>query len=263
MRYTSIFAIFMAGFLAAACASTPSPKDGPQWQSLFDGETLDGWVVKAVGQPLGVDALNTFRAEDGVIRVDYRNYDAFENRFAHLFYQTPFTHYRVRLEYRFLGEHVPGAPGWAFMNSGILLHAQDPGTMAMDQDFPVSIEAQFLGATEDDPDRSSGNVCTPGTHVVLDGELTTTHCIFSVVAGGKPGEWVRFEADVSGHELMRFFIDGQPTLDLRGLQFDENDKTAAPLIGGSVNLAGGYLALQSEGHPVEFRNIELLDLSAD
>ena len=119
----------------------------------------------------------------------YESYENFDNRFGHIFYKSPYSHYRFRMEYRFIGSQVPGGPGWAYRNSGIMLHCQDPKSMGKDQDFPVSIEVQLLGGRKDG-DRTTANLCTPGTNVVMSDELKFAHCISSMYNTYGVVQWV-------------------------------------------------------------------------
>ncbi|MDD2552687.1 MAG: DUF1080 domain-containing protein, partial [Dysgonamonadaceae bacterium] len=140
--------IALSSFVLLSCTSATKTKDvSSEWIPLFNENSLDDWTVKITGYEVGDNYANTFRMEDGVLKVRYdEGYDTFENRFGHLFYKDAFSHYKLRLEYRFVGEQCPGAPGWAFRNSGIMLHGQLPESMDVDQDFPVSIEFQLLGS---------------------------------------------------------------------------------------------------------------------
>jgi hypothetical protein len=240
-----------------------SSGDAEEWVALFNGRDLDDWIVKIRGQPVGMNHADTFRVEDGVLTVAYDAYDDFAGRFGHLFYREPFSHYRLRIEYRFVGEPAPGAESWAYRNSGVMLHAQPPETMPPEQDFPISVEFQFLGGLSDGNPRPTGSVCSPGTHVVYEGELTQTHCITSSAPTLDGDQWVLAEALVLGSERIVHYINGEPVIEYGGIVFG----------GGVVSghrpemkpdgqpLASGYLALQSEGHPVQFRRVELLNLS--
>ena len=251
--------------LLAACASSPTTPDPEQtdWISLFNGRDLDGWIVKIQGFEIDDNHNETFRVEDGVLVVSYDEYDQFEGRFGHLFYETPFSHYRLRLEYRFLGDQAPGGPGWAYRNSGVMIHSQSPDTMRRDQDFPVSIEAQLLGGNGTD-ERATGNVCTPGTHIVMDGALIRRHCTNSSSRTYHGDEWVTMEMEVRGNGVIRHIMDGEVVMEYENPQLDESDADAGRLIaGGGVMLTGGYIALQAESHPVEFRRVELLPLGSD
>ena len=252
----------LATALVGACASSPTTPDPEQtdWISLFNGRDLDGWIIKIRGYEIDDNYNGTFRVEDGVLAVSYQEYEQFEGRFGHLFYETPFSHYRLRLEYRFLGDQTPGGPGWAYRNSGVMIHSQSPDTMRRDQDFPVSIEAQLLGGNGTD-ERPTANVCTPGTHIVMDGALVRRHCTNSSSGTYHGDEWVTMEMEVRGNGVIRHIVDGEVVMEYENPQLDESDPDAGRLMAsGKKMLTGGYIALQAESHPVEFRRVELLPL---
>lgn len=259
------FAVGLAVGLAVAplgshAQHTPARTD---WIQLFNGRDLTGWTPKVARHPVGTNFANTFRVENGVLVVRYEGYDgAFRNQFGHLFHDTPYSHYHLAIEYRFVGDWLPDTPGWAYRNSGAMLHAQPASTMRSDQDFPISVEFQFLGGLGDGRARSTGNVCSPGTEVTIRGAVARAHCINSTSPTFDGDQWVRAEAIVLGDSLMTFVVNGDTVLSL-----------TRPMIGGgSVSghdpeikrdgtpLTSGYIALQSEGHPVEFRRVELLNL---
>ena len=247
----------------AASCSTMS-QSGENWQSLFDGKTLDGWTPKIRGLPLGENHQNTFRVRDGAIVVSYDGYDKFNERFGHLFYKTPFKAYRLRLEYRFLNDHPADTPGWAIANSGVMIFSQDPKTMAVGDSFPVSVEAQLLGPAPGQT-RTNGNMCSPGTNVVMDGQLVTQHCINSKTPAGPNEVWTRFEIEVTPQGQVTQKINDVPTIVYSGVQLDPtgNMANSKPLIeaaGGKLALDGGWISLQSEGNPIEFRKIEIMEL---
>jgi hypothetical protein len=255
-----IFAPAALLFLTASCAT--APETGTAWRPLFDGKTLAGWTPKVTGYAFGEDPHRFFRAENGAIRVSYDNYPRFTGAFGHLHYKTPFSAYRVRFEYRFSGSAVPGAADWQHSNSGIMLHGQPPETIGRNQEFPVSLEMQLLGAERPKPE-PSGNLCTPGTNVVMNGKLETEHCILSTSPVLPNHRWIRAEAEVTRDGHVTHFIKGQPVLRYSAPQYDPTDADAKPLIaaaGGRLAVTGGYLSLQAEGHPVEFRNIEIREL---
>ena len=233
----------------------------PAWIQLFNGRDLDGWTAKFTGHEAGVNYLDTFRVEDGLLKVSYENWTDFAGEFGHLFYREPFSHYRLRVEYRFVGEQVSYGPGWAVRNNGIMLHSQSPWSMTLDQEFPVSIEAQMLGGNGRD-DRQTGNVCSPGTHYARNGELVTVHCTDSSSKTYHGDQWVSLEIEVLGSESIRHTVNGETVFSYGGIQLDPDDPDARRLLdnGASLPLRAGYISLQAESHPTEFRKIELLPL---
>ena len=253
MRHTSL--ILCALTLSAACHAAD---DG--WVSLFNGKDLDGWIPKIKGHPAGENFADTFRVEDGLIKVRYDQYgDAFKNRFGHLFYKTPFTNYILRVEYRFVGEQLPDGPGWAKRNSGAMIHGQMPQTMRQDQDFPVSIEVQFLGGFGSG-NRTTANLCSPGTHVERDGKLYTPHGLNSTSKTYHGDQWVTVEIEARGDETIIHRIEGETVLQYDKPQYDPSDGDAKKLIeanDGNVLIKGGSISLQSESHPVDFRKVEI------
>lgn len=233
-----------------------------EWVSLFNGKDLDGWTPKIRGYEFGENYANTFRVEDGAIKVSYDGYDAFDEKFGHLFYKEPYENYRLRIEYRFTGEQAEGGPGWAQRNSGAMLHCQDPATMTKDQKFPVSIEVQMLGGFETG-ERTTANLCTPGTHVVMKDKLVKRHCINSSSETLRGDQWVTLEAEVYGNGVVKHYINGELVLEYEKSQLDEGDEDAKRLIeaGADIMLSSGYISLQSESHPVEFRKVEIMELN--
>jgi hypothetical protein len=247
--------------LAAAADGPPADwRTAPasDWQTIFDGRTLDGWTMKFAHHEVGDNYADTFRVENGAIRVMYDKYDDFGARFGHLFYKQKLSYYVLALEYRFFGEQVKGGPGYAKLNSGVMVHSQAPETILKDQDWPISVEAQFLAG-----DRTTMNVCTPGTEIYMNGAMVKAHCTNS--SSRKYGDegWISVEVEVRGGESIRHLIDGKTVLEFQ-----------KPSIGGGVAngwdpaikkdgtvLTEGYIGLQAESQPVEFRNIRLLQLS--
>ena len=232
-----------------------------EWIQLFNGRDLEGWVVKISGHEPGENFGDTFRVEDGLLKVSYDRYSAFEGKFGHLFHPRKFSHYIVAVEYRFVGEQVPGGPDWALRNSGIMIHCQSPESMTRDQDFPISIEVQLLGGAALG-ERPTANLCTPGTHVVMDGKLVTQHCVNSNSKTHRGDEWVRVEAEVLGDASIRHIVNGESVLSyekpqIGGGAVHEFDPAAKP---DGTPLTEGWISLQSESHPIEFRRVELLNL---
>jgi hypothetical protein len=247
----------MAAILLNLLCGAPA-NAAEKWIQLFNGRDLTGWKAKIRGYPLGENHADTFRVEKGVLKVSYDKYPKFEGKFGHLVYRKPFSRYRLRIEYRFVGEQCPGGPEWAFRNSGVMIHGQPPESMGVDQEFPVSIEVQFLGG-KGTGERPTANVCSPGTHIVLDGKLTKKHCIESSSKTFHGDQWVTVDVKVDGSKLIEHLVNGESVLKSSEPQLDDGDPQAKKLLKGDKKLLdGGYLYLQAESHPIEFRKVEIL-----
>jgi hypothetical protein len=232
------------------------------WQSLFNGKDLNDWTIKIKGYPLGENDNNTFIVENGSIKVNYNEYNGtFNESYGHIFYNKEFSNYKFRMQYRFTGEQIKDGAGWATRNSGVMIHCENPKNMGLNQSFPVSIEVQLLGGLGTG-ERPTGNLCTPGTQVVMNNEVFTPHCVNSSSKTYDGDQWVNLEIEVRNDSIVKHFINGENVLTY-----------TKPQIGGSVDynedywkakegtpLKKGYISLQSESHPVEFRNIEILEL---
>jgi len=258
---TKRFAIFSITLLMLFSISMTSASEH-QWSSIFNGKDLTGWTIKIRSHKSGDNYKNTFRVENGLLVVSYDQYDNFDKDFGGIFYNEKLSHYRLRLDYRFVGEQLKGGPKWAFMNSGIMLHGQHADTMTIDQNFPISIETQLLGSKTDYKVESTGNVCTPGTHIVTQGKLQKKHCLKSTSKPFYGDQWVSFEVEVNGNDIIRHIVNGEVVFELEKPQLDPDDPEAQVLIaaGTPIQLSSGYISLQAESHPIEFRNIQLMKL---
>ena len=250
----------IAGALASVSARSAEAKsDG--WIPLFNGKDLTGWTPKIAKHAIGVNYLDTFRVEDGIIKVSYDKYRIFDQQFGHLYTNSPYSHYVIRLEYLITGETMKDAPSWAGFNSGVMVHSQSPLSMTVEQLWPVSLEGQFLvkGTTAG---TQTGNVCTPGTDVEVNGKLTKAHIVDSTGPMPEVDTWVRFEAEVRGHDEIVYRVNGVEVLRYTRPRLDETDPDAQRLLaaGADPRVSFGHIALQAEGHPVWFRNIELRPL---
>ena len=243
--------------LLAACGAVAD-----DWIPLFDGESLDGWTAKIRGYPASENFADTFRVEDGAITVAYDGYQAFDDRFGHLFFETPYSHYRLRLEYRFFGEQAPDGADWAWRNSGVMFHAQSPESMPDEQDFPISIEFQFLGGREDGTPRATAAMCSPGTEVDIGGRRPTDHCVPGEAPTVTGDGWVRVELLVAGADRAVHYVEGKSVIEYGNLTIGGGVVSGYdPAIkADGTPLSGGYIALQSESHPIQFRHIALLNL---
>jgi hypothetical protein len=237
------------------------PQDVRSWIQLFNGRDLADWTIKFSKHDLGENFHNTFRVADGLLQVRYDRWPSFNGEFGHIFYKDPFSYYLLAAEYRFVGEQVAGAPAWAMRNNGLMLHSPHPRTMLKDQDFPIALEIQLLGGLGKGP-RTTANLCTPGAHVVMNGKLHTPHCTNSTSATYDGDQWVRVEVLVHGDELVRHTIDGRTVLEYSKPQIGGGGVSPvdpAVKVDGTP-MTGGYISLQAETAPIDFRKVELLNL---
>lgn len=273
-----ILALLLSTF---SCSNADQPTSDPtadqeEWQSLFNGKDLSGWDIKMAGYPVGENFRNTWRVQDSMIRISYDDYEQFDEAYGHMYYQVPYSYYKIRFDYRFTGEQTPGGATWNVRNSGIMVHSQSAASNEIGQHFPVSIELQLLGGLSDGKERTTGNLCSPGTAVVMGDTINYNHCISSSSETYNGDQWVHAEMIVLGDSTIIHLIEGDTVL-----QYDQ------PQIGGGFTnihqtrehwegfgitkmddwvaqagtlLSEGYIALQAESHPIDFKNIELLDL---
>ncbi len=257
-RYWQLFALLL--LLGGSNVWGNESNENGKWIQLFNGRNLEGWKVKITGYDLDDNFGNTFRVEDGLLKVAYDQYDSFGGRFGHLFYEKPFSNYVIRVEYRFVGQQAANGPGWAFRNSGIMVHGQSPESMSKEQNFPVSVEVQLLGGSGQG-ERSTANVCTPGTNIVMGGNLIERHCNSSTSKTFHGDQWVTVEVEVRGGRVIKHRVNGEEVLQYTAPQLDPRDADAQKLIqNGNALLTGGSISLQAESHPVEFRKVELRQL---
>ena len=262
-KYPLILLLLSSCLLGTINKEKSSQLTQDEWISLFNGKDLSNWFVKIQHHETGENYGNTFRVEDGLIKVRYDQYQSFNEQFGHLYFKQPFSYYHLKFEYRFTGEWRKDAPSYTVLNSGIMYHSQDPRTMPKEQDWPISIEMQLLAGLPDGKPRPTGNMCSPGTHIVYHGKLDTRHCINSSSKTYAPSDgWIRGELIVLGDSLITHIINGDTVFQYSKPQiggevvnrFDPAQKTDGKI------LDRGFIALQSEGQPIDFKNIQLLNL---
>lgn len=273
MKRTAFLILFLLGWIA--CEKTPT-MDQEEWISLFNGKDLSDWTIKFANQDLNVNHQNTFRVQDSMIRIAYDQYDTFDNAYAHMYYNKPYSYYKLRFDYRFTGEQVKGGEDWNVRNSGIMLHSQSAESNDYGQYFPVSIEIQLLGGLGEG-ERSTGNVCTPGTALVMDGKVDYRHCISSNSKTYHGDDWVSAEVVVLGGESIAHLIENDTVLKYQSPQIGggftrpssgDEDWTSRGVVESKDHwiakegevLTQGYISLQAESHPIDFKNIHILDL---
>ena len=253
---------FILPFLLLSTLSVVGQNSSKEaWESMFNGKDLTGWTPKIRYAASGDNVKNTFRVLDGKLVVSYDKYDSFNEQFGHLFYNKKFSYYRIKLQYRFIGDQAKEGPSWAYRNSGIMIHGQSPETMGKDQDFPISIEVQLLGGNGKEK-RSTCNLCTPGTKVEMNGKLFKPHCINSNSETYHGDQWVNAEVIVLGDSIVQHFANNKMVLSYEKPQIGGGNVSGQDIIYGSEGqlLTEGSISLQSESHPVEFKSIEILNL---
>ncbi len=258
---TKTFLLTVIILTIISCSNQKEKREN-KFMPLFNGKDLNDWTVKIHHHEVGDNFGNTFRVEDSVIRVRYDQYGDFNDQFAHLYFKQPYSHFHLKLEYRFVGELQRGAPDYTLRNSGVMFHSQDPRSMPKEQNWPISIEMQFLGGLSDGKPRPTGNMCSPGTDIVFNGKKYDGHCLNSTSKTYDGDQWVKAELIVLGDSLITHIINGDTVL-----------QYTKPTMGGGVvrgydstiwqpdkPLISGFIALQSEGQPVDFRKVELKNL---
>jgi hypothetical protein len=257
---------------AAACASTGTGgihadvASAPRadWIQLFNGRDLSGWDVKFAKHQLNDNFNDTFRVQDGLLKVRYDKWTGFNGEFGHLFYRQPFSYYLVAAEYRFVGGQVVGAGAplaWALRNNGIMIHGQTAESMGLDQDFPISLEVQLLGGLGRGA-RSTANLCTPGTNVYFGDSLITRHCTNSRSQTYDGDQWVRVEALVLGDSIIKHIVNGDTVMTYRRPEMgggSANNTKPGVLVAGRA-LTEGTISLQAETAEIDFRKVEVLNL---
>ena len=106
-------------------------------------------------------------------------------------------------------------------------------------------------------------MCSPGTEIVFKGTIYPEHCLNSTSTTFDGEQWVRAEFVVHGAGTITHSVNGQKVLEYALPQYgggvvDNYDTTTKP--DGKL-IEGGYISLQSESHPIDFRKVELLNLA--
>jgi hypothetical protein len=268
--------MFFLLLLAIGCTSSEVKNEETSkedWVSLFNGKDLTGWDIKITGHQINDNYKNTFRVQDSMLRIMYDEYSNFENKFGHLYYQTPYSYYKLRFQYRFTGNQTPGGADWNVRNSGVMVHSESAKSVDLNQEFPVSLEAQLLGGLGKG-ERATGNICTPGTQVHMKGTLRTEHCINSTSKTYDGDQWVSVTMLVLGDSIVQHIVEGDTVLTYEkpevggGFVGPTYSWTRAGIMDSAAWIAKdrtalkeGYIALQAESHPIDFRKIEILNLT--
>ena len=254
--------IVISLFLIQSCHSnkiSSTQKNNKKWVSLFNGKNLDHWLPKIAGYKLGENFGNTFRVEKGVLKTRYNEYDSFDKKFGALYFDKKFTNYRLRVEYRFVGNTAPGGPSWGYRDGGIQYHCQPPATVAIDQPFPVCLEYNLLGGNGKE-ERATGEICASGMFIDINGKRNTSYCTIPFVKRTFSGDqWVTAEIDIHGGKITHY-VNGEQIIQFENPRYIAANALAKKLIvNGDDLVKDGYISLQSNSHPMDFRKIEIME----
>ena len=260
----SVLSLALVGALGIAVAAGQKPADQKDWIQLFNGKNLDGWVPKIRGYDLGVNYADTFRVADGMLKASYDKYTALRGQVrASVLHAAEILalHHRggVPLRRRAgagradLGrpQQRPDAPqpgrgddgeGSGFSDLGRGAAARRPA------ERQAAIDGKRVHARHAD------------LHERHDGERPLHELEVGDVSPAKAGYASRSRsaaasASRTGGRTDRARVR-QPTIGGGEVTaFDPKVKVDGTL------LTEGYIAIQGESHPTDFRKIELLNLS--
>lgn len=277
-RFRELIPYLVLTALLGASPALAGPSDSA-WVSMFnkyDTSLATNWDFKITTRAMNVDPLNTFRwavvGSDTVLEVNVSGYTNFNGMFGHIGYKIrPFNYFVVRVEHQFYGSQAPGNPGsWAVQNNGIMHHSQSVASMSLNQNFPVSMEAQLLGPGNTGADNNSSmNLCTPGTSyytVATGGTRNDTHCNTAVTkdrAQALAPNWAWAKVEAYSDSLIRYYFKDSLVLTYyRPVQYNGDNQVSNPSINITTGtpIKGGYILLQSESHGTRFRRVEVLNL---
>lgn len=262
----AVFLLICFLYITASNAFAQKNANKEEWMQLFNGKDLTDWDIKITGYDLNNNYSNTFRVEEGLLKVRYDEYPQFRRQFGHIYYKQLFSYYKLRVEYRFVKEQATGGAPGNERNSGIMLHSQPAQNIMKNQLFPISLEFQLLGGLGKGP-RTTANLCTPGTYIQMNNMDTSAHCINSSSKTCDGDRWVKVEAVVLGDSIIHHIVEGDTVLTYRHPKVGEIDARYKIAFLNEewqkktgTTLKEGYIALQSESHPIDFRKVELLNL---
>ncbi|MFC1653210.1 DUF1080 domain-containing protein, partial [Planctomycetota bacterium] len=237
--YSVLVCVLVPLFAASLLFAGP-----PQWETIFDGGSLDAFDVFMKG-----DADGTFfDVAEGVIRT-YPNWE--EGKDAPngmILTKKEYGNFHLRWQYRYDGRAYRGR-----RNSGVLYHAQGTNVWPVCIEFqlkednggwPVLMYAQARIQLTDgryDPKGEAEEVGTMGKIVVREGATTADKPI---------GEWNQAEILVNGNKAYHI-VNGHVIARLENLKQPNADKT------DWIPLRQGRIGFQCEGAGIEFRNIEI------
>ena len=194
---------------------------------LFDGKSLDGWTpfspAKKQGKDIPPTDAKVWSVQDGVIHCEGKPS-------GYLRTNKDYADYQLHLEWRWVGKPT---------NSGVLLHKTGPDVL-----WPTSVEAQVMHENAGDfylINLSSLFVNGKQLGPVVKPYLRAKKLEPS--SENPPGEWNRYDIVCEGDSI-RLTVNGVL----------QNKGTGA-------KPSSGAICLQSEGSPIQFRNIYLKPLA--
>ncbi|MCU4675448.1 DUF1080 domain-containing protein [Catenovulum sp. 2E275] len=256
---TSILSALILTSQLSACANNLNNSTNADWIELFNGKNLDNWTVKINHHKTGENYADTFRVEDKTLAVRYDQYTDFNQRFGHIFYNQPFDNFHLKFDYKFSGEFLKSAPSYAKRNSGVMFYSQSPDSIQQQQNWPISVEMQLLAELTPGQARPTGNMCSPGTDIIYQDKIYPGHCLNSNSKTYPMDQWVSAELIVN-HGKITQIINGEIVLEYASPFATKDDLIQGedPAIWQQMTvLTSGYIGFQSEGQPVEFKNIKI------
>ncbi|KPL15680.1 MAG: hypothetical protein AMS23_06090 [Bacteroides sp. SM1_62] len=190
---------------------------------LFNGKDLINWD-KVVFEEADVDEV--FQVGDGIIQVS-----GVPN--GYIITRDSYSNYKLHVEWRWATEPT---------NSGVLLHVQETNL----EEWPLCIEAQLMNSNAGDIvmiGHGAGISVGDSTYIIKPEESRFKIANkFEESSESPAGEWNTYEITCDGDNI-ELIVNG----------ILQNKGTLA-------TLRSGPIALQSEGSPIEFRNVYLIPL---
>ena len=178
VRAITILIASLGGIQQAEAA----PPDSGKWISLFNGKDLEGWTPKIKGYDAGENYAEHLPGRGRRAQGLLRQYPQVRRQVrAPVLQEASSRTIACGSSIGSWATSAPAGPAWAIRNSGVMIHCQSPESMRKDQDFPVSIEVQFLGRRRQGRSGRPATSARPGTNIVMDGKLITQHCTDSTV----------------------------------------------------------------------------------
>ena len=193
---------------------------------LFNGEDLSNWE-KVVFEEADVD--DVFQVEGGIIKVS-----GVPN--GYILSKDSYSNYKLHVEWRWAAEPT---------NSGVLTHVQEMNL----KEWPFCIEAQLKHPNAGDIvliGHGAGVTVGDSTYLINPDEGRYKVVDKFEESSEKPaGEWNTYDITCTGNNI-ELIVNGVL----------QNQATGSTLDSGPI-------ALQSEGSPIEFRNVYLIPLDKE